>query len=315
MEAVARRWLAKQPTSPAALTALASALVATGRHRDSVIAVLEQKWARVEPARRAAVELADRLPLDVLGGDLAAAELKARELERLTAADSNEASHRAPSSYLMELLHETGRDAEAGRFAAAFLRRREAWIADAGSDVALDPTPMMLRAQVRAELLAPADLGSRRGAFLASWEKTLPPSLRGSLWIAGYAREAETPDQAREALAVLPDYLPLPPFVAHLLADADLGRVHLLTGDAAQAGPPLLRATTSCRAYDEPFAHMRAHAWLGASLEAGRDTAGACRAYAVVLARWGKATLRAVTAERARERMRALACEAAPAKG
>jgi serine/threonine-protein kinase len=311
MEAVARRWLAKQPTSAGALTALATSLVAIGKHRDSVIAVLEQKWARVEPAGRAAVELADRLPLDVLGGDLAAAELKARELERLTAADSNEAAHRAPSTYLVELLHETGRDAEAGRFAAGFLRRREAWIADAGSDVGLDPSPTMLRAQVRAELLAPAELGSRRGAFLASWEKTLPHSLRGSLWISGYARAAETPDHAREALSVLPDYLPLPPFVPHVLADAELGRVRLLAGDATQATAPLQRATTSCRAYDEPFAHTRAFARLGEALEATGDAAGACRAYSVVLARWGKATVLAVTAERARARAAALACGAA----
>ena len=310
MEAVARRWLAKQPASTGALDALAAALVATGKRQETVVAALQQKWARIEEPKRAAVELGDRLPLDVLSGDFAAAEHDARELERAAAADSNEASHLAPGKYLVELAFETGRVGEAGRFASDFLLRRQAWIADAGSDVALDPTPMMLRAELRAELLSPQDLATQRGAFLDKWRAVLPGSLRGSLWIAAYAAMAEGPEQAREALAALPEYAPLPPFVPYMLADAELGRVYSLAGEVGQATAVLRRATSSCRAYKEPFAHTRAHYELGVALEAAGDKAGACRVLSVVIERWGRATPRSITADKARERMRALSCEA-----
>jgi eukaryotic-like serine/threonine-protein kinase len=310
MEAVARRWLAKQPASGGALGALAAALVATGKRRETVVAALEQKWARIEEPRRATVEVGDRLPLDVLAGDFSLAEHDAHELERAVAADSNEASHLAPGKYLVELAFETGRAGEAGRFAADFLLRREAWIADAGSDVALDPTPLMLRAQVRAELLSPGELALKRGLLVDKWRTVLPSSLRGSLWIAAYASIAETPEQAHEALAALPEYAPLPPFVPFMLADAELGRVYALAGEVERATAVLRRATTSCRAYKEPFAHTRAHYELGVALEAAGDHAGACRALSVVLERWGHARPRSVTADKARDRMRALSCEA-----
>jgi serine/threonine-protein kinase len=313
LEKLARRWLGKQPTSPAALGALASAMIGNGKHPDTVVAVLEQRWARIgeaEPGARARVELADRLPLDVLAGDFAAAERRAAALEALTAADSDEASHVAPASYAIELLHERGRDLEAGDLAARYLRRREAWIVDAGSEVARDPTPRMLRAASRSQRIGVAELVTARNAFLDRWRSTLPTSLRGRLWIAGWAQVAETPQLAREALAALPAYAPLPPFVARGLADADVGRVHLLAADPAKATISLRRATLACGAYKEPFAHTRAFADLGEALEAQGDSPGACAAYAVVTARWGGVVGRSVTAERVRARVAALRCVA-----
>jgi serine/threonine-protein kinase len=64
----------------------------------------------------------------------------------------------------------------------------------------------------------------------------------------------------------------------------------------------------------DPFVHTRAHQWLGEALEANGDRGGACAAYAVVLARWGSATLPSVTARKARGRVAALGCGAAPGK-
>ena len=308
MGAVARIWLAKQPSSASALGAVAASLVAAGKPRETVMTVLQQKWARTEVPKRPAVELADRLPLDVLAGDFVTAEKEARKLDETVATDANEAAHLTPAIFLAQILVETGKTREAGHFASAFLLRREAWIADAGSDVALDPTPVMLRVQSRAGLMSPQDFAAQRAAFLERWRPSLPGFLRGSLWLAGYARSAETSAQAQEALAAMPEYAPIPPFVPYMLADAELGRVHLLTGDRQRATAELRQATKSCGAYEDPFGHTRAFDYLGSALEASGDTAGACEAFSVVLKRWGQPGTRSVTADHARDRVRALHC-------
>jgi serine/threonine-protein kinase len=47
---------------------------------------------------------------------------------------------------------------------------------------------------------------------------------------------------------------------------------------------------------------------LGRALEQTGDTAGACAAYARVLAKWGTAKPRSITADAAREGVRRLRC-------
>jgi serine/threonine-protein kinase len=59
---------------------------------------------------------------------------------------------------------------------------------------------------------------------------------------------------------------------------------------------------------EHPVEHTRAHLWLGLLREAKHDKEGACAAYRVVLARWGKAKPPSVTAAKAAERTRALSC-------
>jgi serine/threonine-protein kinase len=58
----------------------------------------------------------------------------------------------------------------------------------------------------------------------------------------------------------------------------------------------------------QPMAHTRALAHLGMAREATGDKDGACRAYASVLARWGSAKPRSVTADEVRAKARALDC-------
>ncbi len=53
---------------------------------------------------------------------------------------------------------------------------------------------------------------------------------------------------------------------------------------------------------------IRASYFLGQALEQKRDTAGACAAYKVVLDRWGNAKPRSVTADKVKERVKALGC-------
>jgi eukaryotic-like serine/threonine-protein kinase len=75
-----------------------------------------------------------------------------------------------------------------------------------------------------------------------------------------------------------------------------------------EALPYLKRAVASCRVFDAPFAHTHAMLNVGRALESKGDHAGACEAYGKVLARWGHAKPRSVTADKARERAKALGC-------
>ena len=94
------------------------------------------------------------------------------------------------------------------------------------------------------------------------------------------------------------------------MAEAAVGRTLFLGGRADEGLRWLERGAKTCRALELPVEHTRAHLWLGMAREAMGDKVGACAAYRVVQARWGKAKPRSVTADKAAERLRALSCAA-----
>jgi hypothetical protein len=121
------------------------------------------------------------------------------------------------------------------------------------------------------------------------------------------ARAVVGRDEAVAAIAVRPSLDTS--FVQSILDGTGVaGHVALLAGRFGEASPLLEEATRDCYALDVPFMPYQASYDLGAAREATGDAPGACDAYAHVLAAWGKATPRSVTAERAREAMRRLAC-------
>jgi serine/threonine-protein kinase len=146
-----------------------------------------------------------------------------------------------------------------------------------------------------------------RDAFVKDWLDHAP-TWRGNLWLAAYAAVASTERDAQIALEKLAASQPLPPFRAWTLWVAEEGAVHLLAGDAARALPLLERGVRVCITLARPVERMRALLHLGMAREATGDRAGACEAYQRVLARWGSAKPRSVTADDARHRAAALAC-------
>ena len=70
----------------------------------------------------------------------------------------------------------------------------------------------------------------------------------------------------------------------------------------------LKRAVAACADFDAVLSHTRAALDLGAALEVTGDKPGACDAFGKVLARWGKAKPRSVTADKAREHVRTIGC-------
>ena len=310
VEADARRTIAIEPNGYRAYDFLARALCARGRPIETVREALAQKWALYPEERRASRKLADLAQLALLQGDFATAEKDALALERLVASAQTELEHVEPVRLLVDAYVEMGDVARAGRVAETFRTRREAWIAArAFGDSALNNAlPELLARSRRAGAISREVFETKRADWLREAKASGSPLWARELWVPGYAAPAETADEAREALAALAGYAPLPPARDLTMADAATGKVYALADRAAEALPYLRRGTVTCLALDEPVAHTRAHFMLGQALEASGDAAGACAAYAVVLARWGAATPRSVTGEKARARARGLGC-------
>ena len=89
---------------------------------------------------------------------------------------------------------------------------------------------------------------------------------------------------ARSALAILPEYLPLPPVTRRSARfDLAVGRVHLLAGKAREAIPYLDHAATSCDTLADPLRHFEAQLAYGKALEASGDAVDAKAAYEKLL--------------------------------
>jgi eukaryotic-like serine/threonine-protein kinase len=118
---------------------------------------------------------------------------------------------------------------------------------------------------------------------------------------------AASAEEARSALDLLPRFLPLSN-VSFDVEAAYVGRTYWLAGRTAEGLPLLREAAHDCNALLMPIEHTRAQLWFGQALEETGDKAGACEAYGTVLARWKDARPRSVTADRAKERVKALGC-------
>jgi eukaryotic-like serine/threonine-protein kinase len=279
----------------------AAALFALGAAPEAIVEVLRNKWPQLGERERAAVELMDRSNLDAAIGDFAEAEKQALAARNLVTSDPEARTHAQLAAQLVDLYMETNRPREAAKVADDYLKRKDVWIRSPVAD--LQPISMYW-AMLRARSMTQETFIQKRDAWLS--DRRGDP-MQSSV-LASYARGVQTPEEAREALALFPDAVP-----PRVLMEKDFvlpmyGKLFLLTGRAEEAAPYLERTVKSCYALFSPFIHTRSGYHLGQAREALGDSAGACSAYATVLARWGNAKPESVTAEKARERSRQLRC-------
>lgn len=114
-------------------------------------------------------------------------------------------------------------------------------------------------------------------------------------------------DAAALVMKVL-DGVPMPPAALFTAGLQPLGNALALAGRTDDAALWLEKASRACHVLGFPLKSTWAHFELGELREKRGDKAGACASYRVVLGRWGSAKPTSTTAERARARMRALAC-------
>ena len=98
-------------------------------------------------------------------------------------------------------------------------------------------------------------------------------------------------------------------FVPNIPAQALVGHAYHRADRLDEAVVALARAHGT--ALFDPFGNTRGWLDLGTALEATGNRDGACHAYQVVIDRWGHASPRSISAERARVRTAALACHSA----
>jgi serine/threonine-protein kinase len=314
MEATARHMIASGFAPVWAYGHLASALAARGRPVSTVREALRQAVEGHEG--QTAVERAKSTAwaawtTAALAGDLDEGEKQARAYEKLIASSLLQEEHGAAALRLAQLLEEQGRAPEAGRIAVDFLDRRDAWEPNASAeDMAMghDATPSLLLTALRGGRLTRPEVAARRGPWLDGWSARVTPVARNFLWPHAWTRAVDTAEDAREALAAQPKGETLPPFSPDTPLAAYIGRTFLLGGRVDEALQWLGPAAQRCDVLEFPVDHTRSQLWLGQAKEAKGDTAGACAAYQAVLDRWGKAKPKSVTAEKARERGRALRC-------
>ncbi len=310
-----RQLLARDPTYYPLYWYEACAAYALGRPTEVVAAFFRQYVADAPTELRAGFELLTASAPDVLGGNFVAADARARELEGRIESVSDARFHAAAAQQRVDLAEETDRAGDAARIAAAFLRRREAWVVEQRADdlaLSRDPTPQLLLAEKRAGLVSAEDFEDKRREWVAQWIARLPKNLHPLVWLQGYAAVAETQEEAARAISEQPRYGTVPHHTSYAFAEAELGTLYLRAGRPSEAVPLLERATRSARAAELPFAHTRAHLALGQALAAQGRNDEACAALAVVLARWGRAIPRSVTADQARALARNLRCPGLP---
>jgi serine/threonine-protein kinase len=132
---------------------------------------------------------------------------------------------------------------------------------------------------------------------------------RNLVWYLAYALPAATPADGVDALAALPAYSPLlTPSMRTANIEERIGGAKLLASDVQGAVGHLRHAVGMCTPILYPFQVVWAEAHLGDALAMQGDVRGACAAYKAVLARWGSARPRSVTADATRLRAKVLAC-------
>ena len=312
VEADARRLQAASSQSSNAYVYLADVATAKGRPLESVEDLLSQAASRVPASDRPIAGISARAAVATLRGDFEAAQRVLAEASPVLAPLSDQASHYQVRAFETALALESGKTDQAGRLAEDILRRKDSWLADPRSEdwaIARDLEPYFLDVQRRAGRISATYRASRRDAWTAAWRAKAVPFHRKYLWLNAQAALVDDEEGAREALAAQPDG-GIPPFYTQTYPDEGLGKMYLLAGRAAEALPYLRRAALGCYGAENPLGYVRAALPLGQALEQTGDRDGACRAYASVTARWGKAKPRSVTAEKAKAAAKALRCPA-----
>ena len=312
MEQGAIAWQRLKPDDHGAATVRVDALIAQGRPADEIAAIEAEMWAGHRGDLREASERINTATRRILAGDLRGGD------QVLAGLDGEVGVSAYERLWIGELriavLAEQGDLAGAAAIARALrLRKRSlpgnGYVADDG--ILADPTPILDRTLLAAGELSAEEFAARRRTWFGEWRTRGGGHHEPELWLRGHAGPARTAADAREAIAALPAGEPIRRFLYDRLLIVDTARVHLLAGQPADAIPLLRTAAASCLAADEPVRYVQAHALLGDALAATGDVPGACDAYAAVLARWGAATPRSVTAEAAASRRVNLGCAGA----
>ena len=303
--------------SPPYLRGVLAAMTSTGARGEALEETLRQLLAIPEYTGpdRAIFEATFEAQLAIIAGDFTLASGRTKTEARALAADpilgSSYRFHYQLTSQQLDIALETADDAGARRIANEFVVRSGAW-QNVATGHGVDLSLYFARLTLPWTDAPDADFETKRRAWVDA--RLAAGAYRGQVWSYAYAAPALNASEARSALDALaelgpPAVVPLGSVSGRIGSpEADLGRVYLLAGRLDEAVDHLRRAVAACNQFDSTLDHVRAALNLGRALELKGDPRGACEAYGKVLAQWGNAKPRSVTADEARKRVNALAC-------
>ena len=307
--AAARQWITNVPRSSGAYRHLANTLASEDAPVETVETALQHWHNNTHEESRDALYVFHRASLAALRGDFVNLEKLVTEFAARIEGSATLFDHARAAAMQVELYAETGRPAQAADAAEQFLRRKDAWTEGFWS--AMPYEPMMFGTLLRQGRIARA----RWQTLTDAWEKSALSTLdKRQVWALRWGAASDTREMATEAWSVRPPPVPLAGSLEQaasltLLTDTMQGRVGMLVGAYAEAVPLLEPMTRSCHALEEPFMNTRAQLWLGDAKEHTGDKDGACKAYGVVVQRWGEAKPRSLSAHAAKQRRQALGCK------
>ncbi|WP_394835259.1 protein kinase [Pendulispora rubella] len=305
----ARQWITNVPRSSGAYRHLANALASEGAPAETVETALQHWRNNTHEESRDALYVFHRASLAALRGDFLNLEKLVAEFVARIEDSATLFDHARAAAMQVELYTETGRPAQAAEAAEQFLRRKDAWTEGFWSAMPYDP-------MMYGTLLRQGRMPRERWRTLTdAWEKGALSTLdKRQAWALRWGEATETREMAAEAWSLRPPPVPLAgsleqPATLTLLTDTLQGHVGQLVGEHAEAVPLFEPMTRSCHVLEQPFMNTRAHLWLGDAKEHTGDKDGACKAYGVVVQRWGEAKPRSSSAHTAKERRQALGCK------
>jgi len=303
--ASARRLIPLLPDLPVSYVRLAEGLTGSGEAEDAVRAALAQALDRTPAPERPLKQASQEAALAILRGDFRAAQARYEQCDRL--ADTRELE-RFGTIYPRVLLDlELGRTAQVTRVAEQFLRER-AGLSSRKAQTSGTPLLVLKTAERAAGSMTHEAFVAVRDRWIAEAGDQESPASR---WLEAYARPVETGEDAKAAVARMPDAKPLFNLFGSTPSITEpVGRTLLLAGRLDEGIRYLTMASASCELTDGTAVIYSTQAAfeLGGALEERGDVPGACAAYDRVLARWGTASPAPKTATNARKRKRALGC-------
>ena len=302
----AQRLVDLEPENGLWLEEIGALTYSTERPLSDVRATLERSCELLPVDQVSAARAKVRTNLAVLIGDLDDAARELEIWERAVAMSGREADHVEPLRIRTWFQRELGATGDIVPRARAFLASRAAWSPAPSGDADIDAQIALYQAGA----LTRRELETSREAWLARQQSSdlhRPRLGSGFRWITAFANAVVTKEDASQALAVLPTYLPLPfDRFRNPELDEPVGATLLRAERTEEAVPFLRQAANSCKAALYPFHHVWANLELGMALES-RDRSASCAAYKEVLRRWGTAA-KSVSAAKARARWQALGC-------
>jgi predicted Zn-dependent protease len=309
VKADARRWLAIDPTSSPAYAHLADAIASLGEPIEAVVEAVRRADANIsDPDKRHFQEFDSIVSLAELQGDFSAAE-KALSDRVAFAASRPNLDPTGPAAEHIVVVLEEGEPARARALLSALRSRRIAsgigeynFPAESAIAIFSMRAGLLTRNQWRAErqrlVALQAEADTRRGGTEDPLE----------VWGNAYWVAPESADEAADALENLPRLGGVgETLVAGNKFPRQFGMTYAFAGRGAEAIPLLDRLTRDCRQYSSGMWFPVYWHALALAKEQTGDLAGAKVAYDRVLASWGNAKPRSVTADKARAGLARLA--------